>query len=68
MSHMNHNRYYNKKYNMDDMTHEIRILETILSMGALSTVRVAVYTKRVNTMRKMVRMSIQAIRRNKRRN
>ena len=64
---MNHT-IYNKNHNMDTMMQEIRILETVLGMGSLSMVRVTVYTKRVNTMRKMVRMSIQAIRKNKRRN
>lgn len=47
---------------MNNMIHEIGILETVLGMGSLSTVRTTVYTKRINTMRKMVRMSIQAIR------
>lgn len=49
---------------MNNMIHEIGILETVLSIGSLSTVRTTVYTKRVNTLRKMIRMSIQAIRRN----
>ena len=68
MSHTIYNKNYNKNHNMDTMMQEIGILETVLGMGSLSTVRVTVYTKRVNTMRKMVRMSIQAIRKNKRRN
>lgn len=50
---------------MNNLIHEIGILETVLEMGSLSTVRVMVYTKRVNTMRKILRMSIEAIRRNR---
>ncbi len=68
MSHTIYNKNYNKNHNMDTMMQEIGILETVLGMGTLSKVRVMVYTKRVNTMRKMVRMSIQAIRKNKRKN
>ena len=70
MSHIIYNTHHKKKYNMDNMMQEIGILETVLGMGTLSKVRTMVYTKRVNTMRKIVRMSIQAIiiRKNKRRN
>jgi len=68
MSHITYNMHHKKKYNMDTMMQEIGILETVLGMGTLSKARTTVYTNRVNTMRKMVRMSIQAIRKNKRRN
>lgn len=47
---------------MNNLLHEIRILETVLGKNHLSHVRRALYERKVNTLRKALRTTVTTIR------